>query len=736
MGCRWLPLVFLMGCAPPPPGPPPRPGTTPVVESTPTPKAEFKQALQRLEASDQWCFGRVQLHRLERELKQPELLDEDRCQILSELSYHQLRLGQTQQALRSLEQALALARPHQKSDLLAQRAVIWMRQGEVRNCIDQHNASSCIYPVQPHGEAGPARRALTDLLASHPEKYPQRRWLLNLVAMQVGRYPQVVPAALRVKRTGQADPALAFQDVATSSGVHDRDLCGGVVFDDLNGDGLLDLVASSADYHESVRLYKNLGGGQFELQKDNGLQDQVGAFNVRAGDYDNDGDLDLLLVRGAFLREEGCVRRSLMQNQGDGTFLDVTYAAGLARPAQPSGTAAWGDFDGDGWLDFFQANETMDPTLPHPCQLFHNNGDGTFREIGRAAGVDLCVYAKGVAVGDIDNDGHLDLYVSDFNSQKASNHLLRNRGDGTFQDVTLAWGAPGPPYRGFASWFFDYDNDGFLDLFVGCYQAAKLEPELGPYLQRRSPQGLTCLYHNEGGRRFRNVSQAAGVAGPYSVMGSSFGDMDGDGFLDLHLGTGAPFYDYLIPNKLLRNRRGRGFEDVTEQRGVGHLQKGHGCAFADYDNDGDQDLFVNLGGTFPADGFQDALFRNPARGRHFLHVRLLGPKSTAGARLRLDCGKQSQHRAVGCMSSFGYTPWRQEFALPRRADNLHVRWPSGRVQDFPRPPLDALVGLEEGRADLILYKLPAGQGPESFCSEPSGQTTSKSPASSSPPNPK
>lgn len=692
---RLLPGLIFCGCAAQ--APPPTASGSP---QPPTPRQEFAEAARRLEASSQWCFGHVHLRRVSRELDEEGLPRNDQSMLLSELAFHQLRLGQTDQSMVTLQSALELANERDKPDLLAQRAQIYLRQGELDNCVDDPSSQSCIYPPRPHRLPRPAGEALADLLRAHPEKHVERRWLLNLVAMQIGQYPQAVPKALRVLSPTPPVAGQAFQEVAAASGIRDRDLCGGVVMDDFDGDGWLDIVSSSADFHQPLRFYQNLGNGRFQLQESCGLQDQVGAFNLVAGDYDNDGDLDLLLMRGAFLGEEGRVRRSLMQNQGDGTFRDVTYAAGLAGDAHPSGSAAWGDFDGDGWLDFVQANETSDPTRPHPCQLWHNNGDGTFRDLSQRAGVDVQIYAKGVAVGDIDNDGHLDLYFNDFRSGKASSRLLRNQGDGTFQDVTALWGAPGPSERGFACWFFDYDNDGFLDLFAAGYEANRVDQELAPYLGTPAGTGGTSkLYRNEQGRRFVEVSRQLGLSGPFSVMGSCFGDFDQDGWLDVHLGTGAPFYDYLVPNRLLRNQGGKHFQDVTQQHALGHLQKGHGCSFGDYDNDGHPDLFVNLGGTFPADGFNDALFRNPGNRAHFLKVQLVSSRPILGARLRLDLEDRQLHRAVGCRPSFGSTPLREEFGLGQatRVKNLHIRWPDGHLQDLPNPPVDTVVRVEDRR---------------------------------------
>ena len=166
---------------------------------------------------------------------------------------------------------------------------------------------------------------------------------------------------------------------------------------------------------------------------------------------------------------------SLLRNnidRGDATFTDVTEAAGLSEPALPTQAAAWGDIDNDGDLDLYIGNESRseDPTSPHayPAQLFRNNGNGTFTDVALSAGVANFRYTKGAALGDFDNDGDLDLYVSNV----GPNRLYRNEGDGTFVDVAAELGVEEPAGRSFAAWFFDYDNDGWLDLFVSAYDAS------------------------------------------------------------------------------------------------------------------------------------------------------------------------------------------------------------------------------------------------------------------------
>jgi hypothetical protein len=723
-------LLLLLCCSAP------HPSKAPSVQPDP----DFVKAGKALAASDNWCFGEAQLAKLETELSQSRLPDQRRCEALAELSDHQLRLGRAEQALQSIETALKVAQEQPAlaglvDGLLLRRAIVWLRLGELANCVDAHCQASCIFPLQNggvHQNKAPAENSLADLLAvvgRHEQPRAVERWLLNVVAMQTGRYPQAVPQDVRLPghiwQTGP-DPSRRFVDVALAAGIDAQDMCGGTVVEDFDGDGLLDIVSTSASYSQPVRLYRNLGNGRFDdLTGPSGLAAQTGAFNVRAADYDGDGDMDLLLVRGAFLRELGRVRRSLLQNDGTGRFQDVSRQAGLDVPAYPTGTAAWGDFNGDGHLDVFVANESTDPVnSPYPCQLFRNNGDGTFTDIAAQAGVDVAVYAKGVAVGDFDNDGRHDIYITDFSHRdlpypkRRGNVLFRNKGDGTFEDVTSRMGAEGPPTRAFASWFFDYDNDGWLDLFVASYEAQQ-NLEVRPYLGWKPAPGRTCLYRNDQGRRFVNVSKAVGLTGRYSIMGSSFGDIDNDGYLDMYLGTGAPRFEYLVPNVMLRNVAGQQFENITLESGLGHLQKGHGIAFADFDNDGDQDIYSQLGGTFPGDSYFNALFANPGGANHFLYLKLSSSRPALGARIKVELdtpgGPAEVHRAVGFVGSFGYTPYRQEIGLgqARAIRAIEVRWPSGSVQRFTAPPMDSYLELVENEPaarvlDMVSFRVGDG----------------------------
>jgi FG-GAP-like repeat/ASPIC and UnbV len=685
---------------------------------------EFENVRLQLENSHNWCFGEQNLRTSQANLKKPDLSLDEQCWEWRRLSVFQLRLGQTQEALESVERAFVLAQSHDSlkrylPDIHLERGIAWMRYGELRNCVISQGATSCIFPLEGdgvHADKGPAQKALADFTAyaeSFPTPPTRARWLLNIVAMQIGQYPDAVPESWRIPadKLQPANPNGRFQDVGKAVGLRGRDLAGGAVVEDLNGDGLLDILTSSCGFADPVKLYTNMGDGSFREDTEKvGLSDQKGAFNVRVADYDGDGDFDLLLLRGAFLRRLGRVRNSLMRQNKDGTFTDVTHLAGLAEPAYPTGTAAWGDFNGDGALDLFVANESVldgaaNVVVNNPCQLFLNQGDGTFTDVASESGVDASLYAKGVAAGDIDNDGDLDLFVTDFGFKKppkgylAKSLLFVNNGDGTFVEQGERWGIQPTDSRFFGTWFFDYDNDGWLDLFVASYEV-DLDREVARFLTDSRPTGLTRLYHNEGGKGFREVSQAVGLRDVHSPMGCTFGDLDNDGFLDIYMGTGAVRYEYLVPNIALKNEQGRSFHDVTFPLGLGHLQKGHGMAFADLNQDGHQDLYVQLGGNLVGDAFENSLFSNPGTSQNgFLVLDLQTSKIRTGTRIKVtvetEDGVREIHRAAGLTSSFGYTPYRQEIGLgrARAVREVEVRWPSGARQTFQ--------GLQPNKAYLI-----------------------------------
>jgi hypothetical protein len=595
-----------------------------------------------------------------------------------------------------------------RANIEALRGVAALRRGEADNCVACCNEMSCIFPLAAeavHQNPSGSRAAIkyfSRYLAKRPEDLGVC-WLLNVAHMTLGTYPDLVPVEhlipLESSRIEGDVPRLT--NVASRVGLAARgaNMAGGAIVDDFNGDGLLDIFTSTIDPAMGCALFVNRGDGTFEDRSVHaGLERQVGALNCNHADYDNDGDLDILLLRGAW---EKPLRMSLLRNEGDGQFTDVTVTAGLCEPIA-SQAAGWADYDNDGDVDLYIAGEykAEEPDPHNRGRLYRNNGDGTFTDIAAAAGVRNDRRGKGVAWGDYDDDGYPDLYISNLGQP---NRLYRNNGNGTFTDVAEQLGVT-EPIHSFSCWFWDYDNDGRLDLFVTGSRATLAEvikSQMGRPTDGERPR----LYHNVGGR-FTDVAREVGLDRVWLPMGSNFGDIDGDGFLDIYLGTGSPPYSYLMPNILLRGVAGRRFQDITVASGTGHLQKGHGVSFADWDRDGDVDLFFEAGGATPGDKAHNVLFQNPGHSHRWLTLRLIGTRSNRaaiGARVRLDLsgpdGPRSVHRLIGGGSSFGNNPLTQTIGLGRASSvsALEIRWPGGAICQVARNlPMDQAVEITEG----------------------------------------
>jgi hypothetical protein len=597
-----------------------------------------------------------------------------------------------------------------RANMEALLGIAALRRGEAENCVACRNEASCLFPLAPeavHRRPAGSREAIrrfTAYLQRRPEDLGVR-WLLNIAYMTVGEYPARVPAEYLVPLEpflSKVDPG-RFVNVAARMGLDVRgpNMAGGCIVDDFDGDGRLDVFTSTSDPGRGASLYLNRGDGRFEdVTESAGLAAQVAALNAKQADFDNDGRLDILLMRGAW---ELPRRPSLLRNTGGGAFEDVTVASGLAAPVSSQG-AAWGDYDNDGWLDLYIPGE-FNPDRPDPrnrSKLYHNQGDGTFTDVAPRAGVLNERFGKGSDWGDYDNDGDLDLYVSNLGQP---NRLYRNEGDGTFTDVAPRLGVT-EPIQSFACWWWDYDNDGRLDLFVAPY-AARLSEIVRSHLGLPTTGERPRLYHNEGPGGFRDVTVEAGLDRVLIPMGSNFGDLDNDGFLDMYLGTGRPPYMYLVPNVMFKNMGGTRFEDVTVSTGTGHLQKGHGVAFADWDRDGDVDVFLESGGATPGDRAGNLLFQNPGHGRHWVNVKLHGVttnRSALGARIHLevreDDGRMTaRHRVVTSGSSFGGNPLATTIGLgsARSIAALRVVWPVSKTEQVFRDlPVDRAIEITEG----------------------------------------
>jgi hypothetical protein len=452
------------------------------------------------------------------------------------------------------------------------------------------------------------------------------------------------------------------------------------------------VIVSSWGIHDPLRWFVNRGDGSFEDRTEAaGLAGLTGGLNLVHADYDGDGWLDVLVLRGAWFSRSGGWPNSLLRNRGDGSFEDVTEAAGMLAN-HPTQTAVFADLDNDGDLDLFVGNETGSVET-HACELYVNQGDGTFRDEAAAWGVDLREFVKAVVSADYDHDGRMDLYLSCLGR---SNLLLRNEGEraadgtfrGAFRDVTEAAGV-GEPQHSFPAWFFDYDNDGWVDLFVSGYRwNESVKYVAADYLGLPNEGSRPRLYRNRGDGTFADVTEAAGVDHVLMTMGCNYGDLDADGFLDFYAGTGEPDLRAVYPNRMFRNHNGERFEDVTTAGGFGHIQKGHGVGFADLDNDGDQDVFEVMGGAFSGDVYQNVLFENPGHRGRLIYLSLEGReanRSAIGARVKLTLGDRAIHRTVSTGGSFGGSTLRLEVGVgeAERVDAVEVVWPgSGTRQTF------------------------------------------------------
>jgi tetratricopeptide (TPR) repeat protein len=598
-------------------------------------------------------------------------------------AYH----GRMDRAVDQYRQAYETARagvPAAASRMEEAVGVAYLHKSGMENGAQRAPGDMCLFSLRPgqsYARTGDSERAIEHFLNFLKQKPDdlEVRWLLNLAYMTTGRYPRGVPAAYLIPPAALAskEDVGRFRDVAPQAGLSVVATAGGVIVDDFAGNGRFDVVTSNFDSCGPMHYFRNNGDGTFaERTSAAGLDGQLGGLNMVQTDYNNDGCKDILVLRGAWQLPQ---RKSLLRNNCDGTFTDVTAASGLAKPATSTNSAAWADINNDGLLDLFVGNEDS------PSQLFLNKGGGAFEDISHSAGVDRVAFSKAVSAADYDNDGFVDFYVSNFNG---TNFLYRNNHDNTFTETARAAGVPGPGH-GFATWFFDYDNDGWLDLFATSYFTS-VDESVRTYLDRAHSAATLKLYKNLGDGTFRDVTREAGLDKVFMPMGANFGDFDNDGFPDIYLGTGNPSYASLLPNVLLKNNDGKSFVDVTASSGTGELHKGHGIAFADLDNDGDEEIVAEVGGATPGDSHPLRLFENPGHGNDWINLRLVGVKTNRaaiGARIKVTVenegrGNRSIHRVVGSGGSFGASPLEQHIGLGKAARivELEIWWPASNTR--------------------------------------------------------
>ena len=648
-------------------------------------------------------------------------------ELLGSLGQSELCLGNEREAIKHFTQAFTVGKqlgakmlPGSYSSTLFATGVGYLRLGETENCCARNLPESCLFPIPPSAvhekqlgsrEAISAFEALLQVTKPQSLRYKQTQWLLNIAYMTLGEYPDKVPREYRIgPKAFQSEQEFpAFPNVADDVGLNTFSLSGGAIAEDFNHDGLLDLMVSTWAQVGQMRLFRNTVGGKFvDVTDDAGLSGLYGGLNMVQGDYNNDGHIDVYIMRGAWLGAQGRHPNSLLRNNGDGTFTDVTFLAGLGDQHFPTQTAGWSDYDLDGDLDLYVGNEPLADVggeltedVITSSQLFRNNGDETFTDVASAAGVTNRRFAKAVIWGDYDDDRWPDLYVSNL---MGDNRLYHNNGDGTFTDVAPELQITKPTVS-FPAWFWDYDNDGHLDIYVSSY--AGFTNDLVDFFMDRPVRSEPArLYH---GTRsgFVEKSQAANLRQPTKPMGSNFGDLNNDGYLDFYLGTGEPRYDQLMPNVMYLNRKGGSFADVTVAGGFGNLQKGHAVVFVDVDNDGDQDIFQQMGGAFLGDRYYDILYRNPGFGNSWIAIELIGVesnRSAIGTRIKVNIDDSGQQRSifkhVNSGGSFGGNPLLQTIGLSS-AEIIHrieIYWPkSDTTQVLERVPVNCRIRVTEGQ---------------------------------------
>ncbi len=495
----------------------------------------------------------------------------------------------------------------------------------------------------------------------------------------------------------------------------------GVAFIDYDNDGWVDLFLLSGTRLEGAppgttnRLYKNNRDGTFtDVTSKAGLQHTGWASAVTVGDYNNDGFDDL------FITYYG--QNILYHNNGDGTFSDVTERAGLRQPATRYGSGcSWVDYDRDGRLDLFVANylNTTLEKLPKPgensdctwkgvpvncgprglppgsVQLFHNNGDGSFTDVSKPSGVAAASgsYPMTVVAADYDNDGWPDIYVA---CDSTPSWLFHNQHNGTFREEGLERGVAlsedGLEQAGMGVGVGDYNLNGNLDIFKTHFA-----------------DDTNVLYHNDGKGNFDDVTTRSGlgVETRYVGWGAGIVDLDNDGYPDLFVATGSVYpevekrlsaYPFRTPRLVFRNLGDGRFEELIEEAGSGisapHASRG--CAFGDFDNDGDMDILVMNMNEPPS------LLRNDVSGKnHWLKVQLVGlqtNRSAIGTRVIARYGSRRQAQEVSAQSSFYSTNDRRlHFGLgEERSADLSIRWTNGATETILNVAADQLVVIREG----------------------------------------
>ena len=636
-------------------------------------------------------------------------LEPNNLEAMLQLGLAEFRLGEADKAAERFENIIQNYRRH--SGAYYYLGVYHLRHGDPEKAVENFKASLQLKP-----------------------RDPETLWNLWTAYSQIGGYPADLPEEFKIQMAVSSQPSAVsrqqetgmegrkegreawkkessslpifqpnvesrkpkaesqFIDVASGLKMNKVDGGRGSAWGDYDNDGDLDIVAVGT--YQPHALYRNNGDGTFTNTADEaGIADPRGGWGSLFADYDNDGYLDLYITRGGW---SGAAENTLYHNNGDGTFTDVTNTAGVADP-QSSFCAAWADYDNDGYLDLYVADGVIGDGAANV--LYRNNGNGTFTNTAEAAGVADTGNSLGTAWGDYDKDGYIDLHVVNFGQ---SNVLYRNNGDGTFTDVTPTTGMNLPVTDAFVTFFLDVDNDADLDIFIsnsGSFQAFIAGQITGSAPHDSDRQ---VLYRNNGDGTFTDVTRESGLYHAFGAMGANFGDINSDGYLDIYLATGAPQMGRLERDALFRNNGDGTFTDATVALGLGNVGKGHGVTFGDIDTDGDVDIYVPVGGAFIGDQWHNLFYQNTGTGNNYLNLKLVGVKSNRdgiGAKVTLRIRDDIIYREVSGGCGFGSTnslPLEIGLGTHTKVDTLEIVWPSGQVDTHRNLSVNQRLILTEG----------------------------------------